>query len=201
MNKFSKIFIVIGGLLVLVSILLFIRNEYEDYNAGKKSLEVISYIKDIISVNNLDAIDGYNEVNSVNNDMSVTKINNYDYIGVINIPSLKLELPVINNYSEEKLRVAPVRYYGSVYTDDLIICAHSYKSHFGYLSKLVQGDKIIFTDIDGNVYIYEVLEIEILGPDDIIEMVDNEFDLTLYTCTNDSSGRITVRCNRFNNNI
>ena len=48
---------------------------------------------------------------------------------------------------------------------------------------------------------YEVLEIEILNSDDITYMIDNDFDLTLYTCTSDGKSRITVRCNRLYNDI
>ena len=42
----------------------------------------------------------------------------------------------------------------------------------------------------------EDLEIEVLEPTDIEEMINSEFDLTLYTCTSDSMRRIAVRCNR-----
>ena len=38
----------------------------------------------------------------------------------------------------------------------MIICGHSYKKHFKYLSKLKQGDYVIFTDVLNNQYIYEV---------------------------------------------
>ena len=43
--------------------------------------------------------------------------------------------------------------------------------------------------------------IEILGPTDIKEMIENEFDLTLFTCTSDSQNRVTVRLNRVDNQI
>ena len=199
MNKIGKIFIFSGVLLVIISIFLFVRNSYEEYDAGKKSLEVVSNIKDIIDNSNIidDNVVGSDNVKK----MLSTSINNYDYIGVISIPSLNLELPVMNNYSEDRLRIAPVRYYGSIYTNDLIICAHSYKTHFGYLGKLQQGDKVIFTDISGNVYVYEVLEIEVLDSSDVVNMINNDFDLTLYTCTSDGSKRITVRCNKINGDI
>lgn len=199
MNKIGKIFIVIGILLVIISIFLFVRNSYEEYEAGKKSLEVVGNIRDII--NNQNIIDDNIVGNASKSEMLTTTINDYDYIGVISIPSLNLELPVMSSYDENRLRIAPVRYYGSIYTNDLIVCAHSYKTHFGYLGKLQQEDKVIFTDISGNVYVYEVLEIEILDSSDITNMIDNNFDLTLYTCTSDGNSRITVRCNRLDGDI
>ena len=67
--------------------------------------------------------------------------------------------------------------------------------------KLNQKDIVIFRDINGINYIYEVLEIEILNPKEVSKMIDNEFDLTLYTCTNDGLNRITIRCNKLNKKI
>mgnify|MGYP000173519028 CR=1 FL=1 len=37
---------------------------------------------------------------------------------------------------------------------------------------------------------------EEIGSTDIKEMVESDFDLTIYTCTNDNLRRVTVRCNR-----
>lgn len=200
MNKIGKYFIVVGILLIIVAGFILIRNNYEEYEAGKKSADVVSVIKNNFGDNNQSVV----TENIVNNEeveeMASTTIDDYDYIGLIAIPSLNLELPVMSEYDNDRLRVAPVRYYGSVYTNDLIICAHSYKTHFGYLNKLQQKDIIIFTDINGESYVYEVLEIEVLSSDDITEMIDNDFDLTLYTCTSDGNSRITVRCNKLDTN-
>ena len=64
-----------------------------------------------------------------------------------------------------------------------------------FLPFSVQGNYWI-TDIDNNKYIYEVKIIEILSPNDIEEMIESEFDLTLYTCTKDNLNRVTVRLNK-----
>jgi len=199
MNNIGKYFILVGILLIVVSGCIFIRNNYEEYDAGKKSAEVVNVIKNSLFNDRLEVVQG----NILNNDEveEMAFIDSYGYLGIIMIPSLNLELPVMSEYDDDRLKIAPVRYYGSVYTNDLIICAHSYKTHFGNLGKLHQEDIIIFTDIKGKSYVYNVLEIEILEKDDIIEMIDNEFDLTLYTCTSDGNSRITVRCNRVDSNI
>ena len=129
-------------------------------------------------------------------EMKTVNINGDDFIGTITIPSINLELPVMSEYSYSRLKKAPCRYYGNLFTNDLIICAHAYETFFANLIKLKQNDLIFFTDVDGNNYAYEVLEIEILKPTDVDKMVNNEFDLTLYTCTSDNMNRVTVRCNR-----
>lgn len=179
MSKLSKCFIVIGLFLIIVSISMFIYNEYEDMRAGKKSEEALSRIKD-----------------NYDNNLETININNYDYMGIITIPSLNIELPVMSLFSDENLKIAPTRYYGAVDTNDLVICGHSYKTHFRYLNRLKQNDIVIFTDINGVNYIYEVLEIEILNSKDVSKMLNSKYDLTLYTCTSDGINRVTVRCNR-----
>ena len=199
MNKIGKIFIIIGSLLIIKSSVMLIYNSYEEITAGKKSSDALSMIK-----NNLDesTINTINQENiSSDKEMETTNISGYDYIGTITIPTINIELPIMSDYDYDRLKIAPCRYYGSIYTNDLIICAHSYKTHFKHIANLQQGDKVIFTDINNNTYIYEVLEIEVLNPNEVSEMINNEFDLTLYTCTNDGLNRITVRCNRITNSI
>lgn len=189
MNKMGKKFILMGFLLIVISLTLFIYNKYEDKNAGIESASVLDTIKKNLETYNTEFMSQSYEMQTVN-------IDGYDYIGTITIPSLNIELPVMSEYDYDRLKKSPCRYYGSVYTNDLILCAHSYKTHFKYIGKLESKDLIIFTDVKGINYIYEVVEIEILEPTEVSEMINNEFDLTLYTCTSDSQKRITVRCNR-----
>lgn len=112
------------------------------------------------------------------------------------IPSISLELPIIADWGYHGLRIAPCRYSGSVYLDNMVIAGHNYLSHFGYLKTLMQGDAVTFTDTDGNVFHYEVSEVEILSPYSVSEMTSGDWDLTLFTCTVGGAARITVRCER-----
>lgn len=194
--KIGKLFIIIGITLIISSVIVIMHNSYLELNAGIKSKDAIKIIK-----NNINKEDYIQINNKEYKEMSTTNINGYEYIGIIHIPALNIELPVLSDYDKVKLNIAPCRYYGSIYTNDLIICAHSYKTHFKYLNKLVQGDIVIFTDVYGNNHIYEVLEIEILSPDEVQEMIDSEFDLTLYTCTSDGLNRVTIRCNKTTGSI
>ena len=127
-------------------------------------------------------------------DMPVITSDGRDYIGVLEIPSVGIELPVISEWSMDGLKKAPCRYSGSAYLGDLVICAHNYRSHFGLLSRVAIGDELRFTDADGNVFAYEVAEVEVLRPDAIENMIRSEWDLTLFTCTLGGRTRLTVRC-------
>ena len=131
-----------------------------------------------------------------NEENNLIVINDLEYIGYIVIPSLDLNLPVSKNFSYSSLKKTPALYYGSIKNNNLVICGHSYKSHFGYLYKLKKGDEIIFIDVNNNKYTYKVELVEELESTDIKEMIESDFDLTLYTCTKDGLRRVTVRCNR-----
>ena len=194
MNKLGKRLIKTGILLIIVSLALITHNNYEEINAGKKSKLALEEIKNNIieEDNNIDKT----TISNPTNKTETTNVNGHDYIGTITIPTLNLELPIMSEYDYDKLKISPCRYYGNIHTNDLIICAHSYKTHFKYLNKLKQKDLVIITDINGNNYIYEVVTIEVLKPNQVSEMINNDYDLTLYTCTNDGQNRITVRCNR-----
>ena len=74
-------------------------------------------------------------------EMPAVEIDGGRYIGVLELPSLGLELPVMESWSYPNLRVAPCRYGGSAYQDDLIIAAHNYASHFGRLKELKSGTR------------------------------------------------------------
>ena len=115
-------------------------------------------------------------------------------IGILEIPALDLELPVISSWSYSSLRLSPCRYSGSAYKGDLVIAAHNYQSHFGGLRTLPEGSEVFFTDAVGNRFSYYVAVTEALTPWSVDDMTSGEWPLTLFTCTLDSQNRVTVRC-------
>lgn len=145
---------------------------------------------------NEDEIEYPDYVLNPNMDMPAREIDGNRYIGVISIPAIKRELPVFGEWSYSNLKTAPCRYSGSVYLDNMVVCAHNYNYHFGSLKNLSYGDSVVFTDIDGNVFNYKVVEIETLKPTAIEEMTAGDWDLTLFTCTIGGATRVTVRCER-----
>ncbi|MBQ5841417.1 MAG: sortase, partial [Clostridia bacterium] len=127
-------------------------------------------------------------------EMATVKVDGYDCIGILSVPILDLELPVLTDWSYAKLKKAPCHYYGTYYEKDFVIAAHNYKSHFGRLSALQAGDRIVFTDANGTAHCYEVVVLETLPSNATKEMIASGFDLSLYTCTLGGGSRITVRC-------
>ena len=134
-------------------------------------------------------------------EMPVRSIDGEDYIGMLEIPALDRTLPVISEWSYPRLKIAPCRYAGSAYLGNLTIAAHNYRSHFRNLKKLNEGDIVRFTDMDGNVFSYEVTLLEILQPNEADAMKSGDWDLTLFTCTVGGKSRVTVRCKRIGEDV
>ena len=128
--------------------------------------------------------------------MPKVKVEGKEYVGVVSIPAIWKDLPVFDEWDYTKLNYAPCRYSGSVYMDNMIICAHNYGSHFGAIRDLRYGDDVYFTDGDGNVFHYTVSEIENLRPNQTDALLDGDWDLTLFTCTIGGRTRVVVRCFR-----
>ena len=129
-------------------------------------------------------------------EMPTIDIGDRDCVGYVEIPALGLSLPVLSEWSYPNLKVAPCRYKGSIYLDDMIIAAHNYRTHFGTLESLEPGTQVIFTDTDGNRFEYEVSQLELLNGTDVEKMEEGDWDLTLFTCTVGGRQRVTVRCTR-----
>jgi sortase A len=131
---------------------------------------------------------------AIPSEMPTVTVNGYDCIGILSIPVIELELPILADWSYAKLKKAPCHYYGTYYQPDFVIAGHNYKAHFKKLSSLQEGDLVIFTDATGAPHCYEVVLLETLQKEATLEMIASGFDLSLYTCTPGGASRVTVRC-------
>lgn len=199
MKHKGSIWISTGLLLIAAALLLVLYNMRQSNEAGQTAQRVLTLLSENLKTEeSVRASESTEElpdyVRNPDMEMPVSTVNGIDYIGVLEIPVLELELPIISDWSYTKLRTAPCRYQGSAYKNDLILMAHNYVSHFGNLKNLRQGDLVRFTDEGGNVFSYTVVELETLMPMDVEEMESGDWDLTLFTCTVGGRSRVTVRC-------
>lgn len=129
-------------------------------------------------------------------EMPTKMLNGYQYIGVLDVDSLELSLPVMDRWDYERLKVSPCRFAGNVYQDNLVICAHNYAHHFTPLKYVPIGTEVKFTDMEGNTFRYAVSSFETIGPNDVEGMVNGDWDLTLFTCNTSGQTRCAIRCDR-----
>lgn len=198
-NKNCSSFLIAGGLILWAA--AFLLTAYNIFDAHRAERAAQTALNDFISaiaknesLSTEDEIPDY--VRYPDMEMPVLEVDGQKYIGVLSLPSIEVELPVISSWDYEKLKLAPCRYAGSAYKDTMVVAAHNYPSHFGKLEKLSIGDTVIFTDTDGNEFQYQVADFEWLPADAKEDMLTGEWDFTMFTCTTSGQKRLTVRCMR-----
>ncbi len=201
-----KIWSAAGLLLLAAALLLALYNHLQSQMAGKRSAEILSALEEQIpepepadpgSGENAGVSGGTADL-SDGREMPTIMIDGNSYIGYLECPAINLRLPVMADWDYSKLKIAPCRYSGSVYQNDLVIAGHNYSRHFSPLRWQKTGTEIDFTDADGIRYSYEISDIEILNPTSVREMTEDsdDWDLTLFTCTIGGQSRYTIRCVR-----
>ena len=113
----------LGVVCLLCSVGFVLFNRWETENAAKVTDSLLEDIQSVIAEQNAKQNDSQSEMPTIN-------VDGYDCIGILSIPVLNLELPVLTDWSYAKLKKAPCHYYGSYYGKDFVIAAHNYKSHF-----------------------------------------------------------------------
>ena len=187
MRKWIGVICLLLGVACLLSAVgLIVYNRLESENAAKISNSLLEDVQGMLD----------KQTPQQGSAMPTVQVDGDACIGVLSVPALELELPVLTDWSYAKLKKAPCHYYGSYYEKDFVIAAHNYKAHFGRLSELQAGDTVVFTDVNGTAHIYEVVLLETLPKNAAEEMIASGFDLSLYTCTSGGGSRVTVRCRR-----
>ena len=205
-RKEGTFLICIGIVFIVVAAGLAGYNIYESVYAARQSDSVSQQlIETVMNVEEQESDTQYPGASDVEipdyilfpeKEMPVIKVDNYNYIGILEMPGLELTLPVLaGEWSYEKLKIAPCVYSGSIYQNNMVIAAHNYWSHFSQIKNLKVGDAVIFTDCDDNVFEYTVGWVDILQKYDTKEMKSaDDWDLTMFTCTYGGKERYTVRC-------
>lgn len=211
-KKAGIVFIILGAVLILSALLLFLYNTYDGIRAGQDAELLLSDVQAAIVAKQTTEPTQSNQPEetapteetvpqeTLDPEMPVTYINGNGYIGYLTIPDLELELPVMDTWSESKLNVSPCRQFGSTRTDDLVVAAHNFATHFGKLSTLEDGADVFFTDMDGIEIHYTLTKMETLDPYSIEAVQYSGHDLVLYTCTPGGASRVVAFCDRVEEN-
>ena len=180
-----------GMLLIAGAMLLYFHNVRENRSAEESAQQVLQDMQTQITT---PAPDATPSPRPEKTRMPVVEIDGLEYIGYVSVPALEINLPVMADWSYEKLRIAPCRHAGATYTHDLVIAAHNFDSHFGGLKDLYEGAAVSFIDMDGDVFTYAVTRVETVAPTAVAEVLESDSDLVLYTCTYGGKTRVVVYC-------
>ena len=114
---------------------------------------------------------------------------NYNNIGIINIPRLGINYPILETTTEKALKVSVTKFWGGNPNEvgNLCIIGHNYKNSkfFGKLHNIQNGDTVQITDMNGNTLNYSVYDSYIVTPEDTsctTQLTNGKIEVTLITC-------------------
>lgn len=130
----------------------------------------------------------------------LTTYKGYPVIAKLEIPKINLETYVISEYSNQALGISVTKFYGGDPNEigNFCIAGHNYitKNMFHDLKKLSIGDTFTLVDTNNHEGIYKIYLIETVEPNEtqcLSQKTDGRIEVTLITCTADSSKRIIVK--------
>ena len=192
-SKAGVLCLVLGIVFLIAALWLYQSNRSEALEAARSAAAVMEQLDAQLRTRQEEPQVVLPEPNA---EMETVEIDGNRYIGFLTVPALELQLPVMADWDFGKLSIAPCRYAGTLQGNDLTVAAHNYLEHFGHLRELSLGEEVVFTDVRGVSTRFTVAELEILPPESVKEMVESDYDLTLFTCTYGGATRFTVRCLR-----
>ena len=175
-------------LLVVISIIAFKR-----INNQIKEKELINTVADIkIKLEEIKE--------SENDEKTITKYKGYDIVGIIEIPKINIEYPIINQTSDETMALSITKFWGNNVNDigNFTMAGHNYfdGTMFSNTNKLNIEDTIKMTDLDGKTIEYKVFDKYIIDPNDVkcVQSVkENTREITLITCINGRNNRLVIK--------
>ena len=187
-KKKGTILMVTGLLLIAAALFLTLFNIYDSKRAGQEAEQVVGQIigkieqaqqeKQEQSEAGVDVTPDYELDSAI--EMPSVKVGEFRYIGLLEIPALNRQLPIMAECTDRGLRKAPCCYTGSVYEDSMVIAGHNYLSHFAGLRGLPLGSEVYFTDMEGNRYALEISDLRYKKHADQTTLQSCDAALTLF---------------------
>ena len=186
-----RIILVILVITALVLVVFVIKKNVESNKIEKNTQSVLQEIKKEKKSNPND-IDVIQEIDQ--------EIEGYKVVGIINIPKINIEYPILEKTNKESLKLSITKFYGEKINQigNVVLAGHNNLNNkmFGKIDKLENGDIIELTDSQMVTIKYEVFDKYIIDPNDIscIYPVDeNSREVTLITCINRDKNRLIVK--------
>lgn len=201
-NKIYNIILIVLVIALIITISL-IAIKYGKNQIKEKELEtVVEEVK--VQIENIK--NDNTEINTNNSSIEQEKKQvqvehkGYNIVGIITIPKLKIEYPIINKTNEETMKISITKFWGNNVNDigNFTMSGHNYMdgTMFGGIKKLKIGDFIEMTDLSGKTIKYKIFDKYVTNPNDIecINSVEGDTrEITLITCTNGRSNRLIIK--------
>ena len=198
-NRRILIYRILLILLIIAAVIVggvIFHKQYEDQVYEKENKELV-----IVFHEEIKKVDNENS----KNDKKEKKIIDLKYkgqkvIGLIEIPAIDLEYPILEKTTKLAMATSISRYYGGEINElgNVSLAGHNNYSGtmFGRNKNLKKGDKVLLTDLTGKTLEYEIFDIFVTHPDDtkVLETKDKAIrEVTLITCKNGRSQRLIIK--------
>ena len=182
--KIFLIMLIIAGIIIFAIIF---RKQYNDQVYDKENDEVTKNFHELQ--------EAQNQEQPIELQMQGHKV-----IGIINIPAIDLEYPIIDKTTKETMRISISKFSGGEINEigNVALAGHNNYSGtmFGKNKNLKIKDKIYLTDLTRRTIEYEIYNIFVTDPNDtsILETEDKtKRELPLITCKNGRSERLIIK--------
>lgn len=180
-----------GTVALLVALGVAVAGAWRDWSLGQQTRAVLDALPEPVARVDASLVDPAADMPSV-------EVDGGEYLGVLRIEPLGLELPVSATWEDAELGVAPCRYSGTVYGNDIVVVGGDGGSQLGTLSSLAGGEEVVLSDMLGNDFAYVVDGVETLQPTEIDRAIGEGDAQALELCVLGSDGKVhlVVRCAR-----
>lgn len=182
--KIFLIMLIIAGIIIFAIIF---KKQYNDQVYDKENDEVTKNFHELQ--------EAQNQEQPIELQMQGHKV-----IGIIKIPEIDLEYPIIDKTTKETMRISISKFSGGEINKigNVALAGHNNYSGtmFGKNKNLKIKDKIYLTDLTRRTIEYEIYNIFVTDPNDtsILETEDKtKRELTLITCKNGRSERLVIK--------
>ena len=182
---FYKILLIILLIALIITTILIVKKygaqeAYEEKN--EEIVEVFNKTEDKIDKNGI----------------SLIEFDGFKVIGIIKIPAIELEYPILEQTTDEAMKVSISKYWGGDINSygNVSLAGHNNRitlTMFGKNKNLKNGDSVFLTDLTGTTVEYIIYDTFITDPDDvsILRTTDESVrEVTLITCTNGRANRL-----------
>ena len=186
-----KIILVILIVTAILLTAMVVKKNIDSSKTEKRTQEVLAEIKNTKSID-LDQIDVIQEIDA--------EIEGYKVVGIINIPKINIEYPILEKTDKTSLNLSITKFWGEKINQkgNVVLAGHNNLNNkmFGKINKLENGDIIELTDNQMVTIKYQVFKTYVIDPNDITCILsedENSREVTLITCTNGNKDRLVVK--------
>ena len=190
-----KIVLVLLIIAAIILSILVIKKSYDSNQNEKVTKKLVEEIKENFEQSTIP--DGEEKI--------IAEMDGYKIVGIIEIPKIDLEYPILEKTDKTSLKLAITKFWGNKINEvgNVSLAGHNNLNGtmFGKLKKLEIGDIIKLTDEQNVTLDYAIFKTYTIDPNDIscIKSVEEGTrEVTLITCTNGKNNRYIVKAREVN---